>query len=220
MISQLRRPKGLVGIGAVSLVALLAAFWFSGVNPQRSKAAELTDTAAAKQGELAERRAALAKPSAAVKIRASDLFRLSKALPDASNGASVLLDIDRLAANNKLTFLSIAPGAPVARPAVLQQPYGLVLEGRFASVSRFLSQLRSLVTVRDTHLDVRGRLYSIDQVELGEPDSDTLKFPNVKASVTVNAFSFSAPPPAAADAASDTTVSTSSTGTVAAGATP
>ena len=99
----------------------------------------------ASQVELAEKRAELARPSAAVRVKADDLFRLSKALPGQIDSAGVLLDLDRVAKQNKLTFWSLTPAQPVPTTEMLQQPYDVVLEGRFANVSKFLREIRKLV---------------------------------------------------------------------------
>ena len=96
-------------------------------------------------------------------------------------------------------------------------PLSVVVQGRFGDVSRFLGDVRTLVTVRKGRLDSRGRLYSVSQVDVSRARLDK-KFPVVKATVTLNAYAFSAPVPATP--APSTTPDPSSNGTVAAGATP
>ncbi len=217
MTSALRTKQGKLAAGAAALALVLVAGWFLVVAPKRSRADALEAQVVAAQTELAQKRAELARPSAAVRIKANDLFRLSKALPTVGDTAGVILDVNRLANQHDLTFWSLTPGTPLAGTGVLQQPYGVELEGRFGDVSRFLRDLRTLVRVKKGRLDARGRIYAVDQVELKEPES-TKKFPVVKASLTVNAFSYAgeAVPPGDTPA----TTTTSTTGTVAAGATP
>jgi len=212
----LQSKKGIVGAGALGLVCVLAAGWFLGVAPKRQEAAELAVTVTSAQEELARKRAELARPSVAVRVKANDLYRLSKALPGQVDPAGVILDVDRIAKRNGLTFWSLSPERPLPTAGALQQPFKVELEGRFTDVSRFLRDLRRLVSVKHGRLVVNGRVYAIDSLELDEPDSGA-KFPIVKASVTVNAFSFA---PAAPPAGGTTTTTTTSTGTVAAGATP
>ncbi len=217
MTSALRTKQGMLAAGAAALALMLVAGWFLVVAPKRSRADALESQVAAAQAELALKRAELARPSAAVRIKANDLFRLSKALPSAGDTAGVILDVDRLARQHDLTFWSLTPGAPLAGTGVLQQPYDVALEGRFGDVSRFLRDLRTLVRVKKGRLDARGRIYAVDQIELKEPES-AKKFPVVKASLTVNAYSYAgdAVPPGN----SPETTTTSTTGSVAAGATP
>jgi Tfp pilus assembly protein PilO len=217
MTSVLRTKQGMLAAGAAALALVLLAGWFLVVSPKRTRADELQGEVTTAQAELAEKRAELARPSANVRIKANDLFRLSKALPSTSDTAAVILDVDRLARQHELTFWSMAPQSPEAGIGFLRQPYGVVLEGRFGNVSKFLRDLRTLVRVKKgRRLDARGRIYSVDQLELTEPES-AKKFPVVKASLTVNAYSYAggAVPPGNA---SETT--TPAAGTVAAGATP
>lgn len=217
MKGLLQSKQGIVGAAALGLVAVLAAGWFLAVAPKRQEAADLAVTAASAQEELARKRAELARPSVAVRVKANDLYRLSKALPGQVDSAGVILDLDRIAKRNGLTFWSLTPDRALPAAGALQQPFKVELEGRFSDVSRFLRDLRKLVTVKHGRLAVNGRVYAIDQLMLDEPTSGA-KFPIVKASVTVNAFSFT-PVTATADGTT-TTTTTTSTGTVAAGATP
>ena len=219
MSSLLRSPKGKIGAIAAGGLLVLLALWFLLVSPQRAKATELTADVAAARAQVVERKTALATPSADVTVRPSDLYRLTKALPDDTNMSGILLDVNRIAARNKLTFISITPGPQVAGTGYLQQPLDVTVQGRFANISSFLADLRTLVSVRGKRLDARGRLYSVSSVNITAPDSPD-KFPVVKAAVKLNAYAFSAPVPATPAPDSSTSTDTSSDGTVAAGATP
>lgn len=218
-MSRLQKdPKLLVGTVAGAVLLVLVASWFLLLSPKRDKALELDQSIVAKQTELAAKQDALARPAAAVKIRASDLFRLNKALPDKTDMTAVILDVNRLATANKLSFRSLAPTPAIAGTGSIAQPVTVSVQGRFGSVSKFLGDLMNLVRVRDHHvLDARGRTYSITQVELGTPDE--ADFPMVKATVTVNAHSFVPLAPVDPNAAAGSST-TPSTGTVAAGVTP
>ncbi len=214
MSSALKSKQGIVGAGALGLLVVLAAGWFLAVSPKREDAKSLTSEVTVAQTELAQKQADLARPSASIRVRPGDLYRLSRALPDASDQATVLLDIDNLATRNHLSFGAISPQATVAGPNYLKQPFNVTVEGRFKDVSRFLGDVRKLVKVRKGMLDVAGRVYAIDQVTLGEGEEE---FPNVKAVVSVSSFTYYQAPPAAADG---TTPTTTEDGSVAAGATP
>jgi len=213
----LQSKKGIVGAGAAGLVAVLAAGWFLAVAPKRQEATDLAVSVTSAQEELARKRAELARPSVAVRVKANDLYRLSKALPGQVDPAGVILDLDRIAKRNGLTFWSLSPQRPLATTGALQQPFDVELEGRFTDVSRFLRDIRKLVAVKGGRLAVNGRVYAIDKLALDEPTSGK-KFPIVTASVTVNAFSFTPVAPTADGAT--TTTTTTSTGSVAAGVTP
>ena len=200
--------------GGAALLILAAAVWFLLISPKRSDITALESEITAATQRLADKRGALASPPSAVRVRATDLYRLTKALPDANDMSGIILDVNRLAARNNLRFGSLVPSTPVAGSGTLALPVTVTVQGRFASVSRFLGDIRKLVQVRDGLLDARGRLYSVSQIDLGQPDGG--QFPVVKATVTLNAYAFSAPLP---DVASPT-VTTTPAGTVAAGVTP
>jgi Tfp pilus assembly protein PilO len=215
----LRTKKGMIVAGIAGLAAVLAAGWFLVVAPERKQADDLAAQVAASQAELAQKRAELARPSAAVRVKADDLFRLSKALPTQVDTAGVLLDVDRVAKTNGLTVWGVTPVQAVPLTDVLQQPYDVVVEGRFTDVSRFLREIRKLVAVKGGRLAVHGRLYTVDQLKLEEPQSGST-FPVVRATVRVNAFGFVPTVPVPPGTTDTTTTTTTETGTVAAGATP
>jgi Tfp pilus assembly protein PilO len=213
----LNTKKGMIVAAVAGLAAVLAAGWLLVVSPERKQADELAAKVTASQVELAEKKAELARPSAQVRVKADDLFRLSKALPGQIDSAGVLLDLDRLAKTNKLTLWGLTPAQPLPSVDMLQQPYTVVLEGRFTNVSKFLREVRKLVGIQQGRLAVKGRVYTVDQVTLEQPAGGET-FPVVRATVTVNAYSFA--PTTPVPGADGTQTTTTSTGTVAAGATP
>jgi Tfp pilus assembly protein PilO len=218
-VSRIKQdPKLAAAAGAGVVLLLVAAMWFVLVSPKRSEATALEQDVAAKQVELSQKQAELRSPQAAVKVRASDLYRVTKALPDANDMSAIILDVNRLAASNKLLFRSLTPQPSILGTGSLQLPMTVVVQGRFRDVSSFLGDVRKLVRVRGGILDARGRAYSVSTVELGSPDEAS--FPVVKATVTVNAHAYSPPPPVDPSTATTPTTTPSSDGTVAAGATP
>lgn len=210
-------PRASVGLGAAVLVLVVVAFWFLLVSPKRSEAGNLKAEVATAQAELEQRKAELAQPSAAVTVRARDVFRLAKALPEDPNIAAVLLDVDRLARAYKLTLEGFQPTATVPVTGYFAQPITVTVQGRFGDVYRFLGTLRELVTVKKGRLVVNGRLYSVTEVRLGKPEGK-VKYPVVRAGILLNAFGLLPNVPAAPTPETDTTASTD--GSSAAGATP
>ena len=114
--------RGAIGAIVGGCLLVVAAAWFLLVSPQRSKASELETQLATSQAELSQRRLALAQPSAAVTIKPSDLYRLTKALPNDTGMSGILLDVNRLAGGNDLDFRSITPSSPVVGTGYVQQP--------------------------------------------------------------------------------------------------
>lgn len=218
MSDLLRSPKAKIGVAVAGGLLFVAVMWFMLVAPQRSKATDLGAQVTDSRAELTQRRIELARPSASVTVKPSDIYRLTKALPNEIDMSGILLDVNRIAGRNGLEFSSIAPSPKVLGTGYMQQPLAVVVQGRFGNVSRFLGDLRSLVSVRGGRLDARGRLYSVSQVAMSAPTGEE-GFPIVQAKVTLNAYVFSAPVPAPTTDPS-TTTDTSPNGTVAAGATP
>ena len=218
MTDLLRSPKGKIGVAVAGGLLLVVAAWFLLISPQRSKAADLGAQLSTSRAELTQRRVALATPSASVTVKPSDLYRLTKALPNETDMSGILLDVNRIAGRQRAEVqldhavtagsrhrLSAA-AALRRRPGALRQHLAIP---RRPALARHRSRGR---------LDARGRLYSVSAVDISSPDSPA-RFPIVKAAVTLNAYSFSAPAPATTPDPS-TTTDTSSSGTVAAGATP
>jgi Tfp pilus assembly protein PilO len=217
MKALLENKKAVMVLGAVGAVALLAAAWFLVVTPQQSKADDLDRQVSVAQTELTARRLALAAPSARITVKAGDTYRLAKALPDATNMAGIILDLNRLAARHKLAFTSITPTAPLASAGYVAQPVGVEVQGRFTDVSAFLGELRRLVRVRQGRLDARGRIYSTTNINLTESET---KFPNVKAAVTIESYTFLASTAAGTPATVPPSSNPSANTTVAAGVNP
>ncbi len=106
MNALLHSPKGKIGAIAVGGLVVFLALWFLLVSPQRAKATEVCfrprlDPGAARRAQGRPRDAR--RPTSAFKP--SDLYRLTKALPDDTNMSGILLDVNRIAAQNKLTFI-------------------------------------------------------------------------------------------------------------------
>lgn len=215
MSAKLRDPKilSVTVFGAVAVLA--AAAFFLLIKPQQSKATELDGQITSVQQSIDERKAALASPKADVHVRASDGFRLTRAMPDSIDMSGIILVLNRLSAGHKLSFDSIQPGTQVAQAGFNVQPLTVVMQGRFADVSSFLADLRKLVRVKRHELAATGRLFAVDSVDLAQPDNKHA-FPQVKATLTVDAFTFSGGSLTTPTPSTSTPSDTS--GTVAAGA--
>ena len=224
MSKLLSSKAGVVAVGAATAVVIMAGGWFLLVKPKQNDAKTLDAKIATVEQSIAARRAELARPKAEIRVRPSDLYRLSKALPGNADIAGVMLEVNRLAGVHGVTFRSITSNPPVPSTSYMVHPFEVTLEGRFANVSSFLGDLRKLVRVKKQVLDVRGRLFAVDTLALSKPDGDK-KFPIVKAVVTLDAFNFTGVAPAPGAPSTDTTDATTqtlpSTGdTSAAGVTP
>jgi Tfp pilus assembly protein PilO len=217
-----RNPKVVAGAAVAVGLVLAAAGWLLLVSPKRSEASKLQTEISSVQSEIAVRRSALArKPKISVDVRSSDLFRLTKAVPDRTDMSGIMLELSRQAQRSGVTFEAITPSSTVEALGYQVQPLAVVVNGRFGQIGEFMNRLRKLVTVRKSHLDAGGRLFAVDNVELIEPETPA-KFPVVKATVTLDAFVYAGGAPSEADGTtpSDTTTPPTPSGAVAAGATP
>jgi Tfp pilus assembly protein PilO len=221
---KLKNPKFAVGAAVGAGLLLVLAGWMLLVSPARSKSADLQTEITATQSDIATRKAAIArKPKIEVDVRTSDLYRLTKAVPGRADMPGIVLELNRLSRSTGVSFQTIAPQTVVTGQGYNVLPLNVTVNGRFGEVNAFLHQLRRLVTVKKARLDASGRLFSVDNVALAE--SPTANFPEVQATITLDAFVYAGgvlpgADPAAPNANPSDTSTPPSSGAVAAGATP
>ena len=202
-----------VVVGAVLVLGL--AGWFLLVHPQGGKVTNLKAQAADVQERIDAYNQQVAAARSRPKIEVADVYRLAKAMPDKTDMPDLLLELSQLARDTGIRFDSISPQpmTPVGAYAVL--PISVTFNGNFYNLADFLYRLRSLVTVHGGRLDATGRLFAVDTLTFNE---SPLKFPNIQASLVIDAFVYAAAPapvpaPAATPPASATTTTTSTTTT-------
>jgi Tfp pilus assembly protein PilO len=220
MKAALSNPKAVAGLAVALAGLMIVGGWFLLVSPQRDEATELDQQITAVEKQVVQRKAELANPKRQVRVRQSDVYRLRRAMPDAADVPGVMLELNRLAEKTKVEFQSIAPQGEVQLNGFSVSPVELVLSGRFVNVSRFLRELRTLVTVKNSKLDARGRVYSVDSVQFIESQDG---FPDVEATLRVNAFKHGGgvlPTDVSGDETAPSQETPSSTSVSAVGATP
>ena len=202
-------------VGAVLLVGLVG--WFLLVRPQGAKVTSLKSEAADIQAKIGAYNQQVAAARAAPKIEVADVYRLAKAMPDRTNMPDLMLELSQLARDAGIRFDSIAPQSitPIGSYTVL--PISVTFQGNFYNLADFLYRLRSLVSVHNGRLDATGRLFAVDTMTFGE---STLKFPQIQATLTIDAFVYGSGAPVQATIpttpAATTTSTTSTTTTPAA----
>jgi hypothetical protein len=196
----------------VGLIVYGLAGYFLLISPQRGKAADLKRETESTMQQIEQYRVLAAQAAATPPIRVAELFRLTKAMPNTVDMAGVVLELSRVARESGIEFESITPqgAAPVSGYSSLA--ISLEFDGNYYELSDFLFRLRSLVRVREGHLDAQGRLFIVDSIGFSE---STHSFPEIKASLTVHAFVFgdvsiTTPAP---DATAPATTGTTSTST-------
>jgi hypothetical protein len=92
-------------------------------------------------------------------------------------------------------------------------PISVTFQGNFYNLADFLYRLRSLVSVHAGTLDATGRLFSVDTLTFNE---STLKFPQIQATLVIDAFVYGTGVPPTATIPTTTTSTTTTTTTTAA----
>lgn len=199
----------------VALVAIVGGFWMLVLGPRRQEAARLADQVTAARAELAQANqiAPQSGAPAAGRDAQGTLARLGQALPADDQMASLIFQLQDAAGRSRVRFGSIQPsgangapagsaptaatGTPGALPGpagVSQLPLQLVFDGRYADLERFLGRVHRFTSVRGDTIRVRGRLLSVQGVQLAAAPSG---FPHIRATITATAYLAPAPTPPA-----------------------
>jgi hypothetical protein len=209
--------RALYGAVAGGLLVYALFGWFVLVGPKRSEAGKLKqDVAAAEQALSAARLAAVEQPDAQP-LAVADIFRLAKAMPAAPDMPGIVLELSRIAGETGITFSSISPQGSVAASSYQSIPIHVVFDGNFYELSDFLFRLRTLVGVRHGELHSAGRLFSVTSLAFAE---SVKGFPNLTASLTVNAYVYGTAQPATSLPAAIPPAEGSTTGTTPGAETP
>lgn len=202
--------RGKMALVLVGLLVVGALGYFVLVRPKQSEAKELD----ARLAELeAQYIAEMSKVSVAAPpiVKAPELFRLAKAMPDRADMSGVILELNGVASDTGIVFKSISPGTSEPRGSYQVLPVDLLFEGDFYSLSDFLFRLRNLVRMSDGKLDARGRLFAVQSISFSESPE---RFPNIQATLRVNAFVYGTGAPAStAPAPTETATTETSTET-------
>ena len=204
-----------IALVVVGVLVLGAAAYFGLVRSKKAEAARLQKEIDSAKTAITDYYAKSATAKGRPKIRSADLFRLAKAMPSQADMSGVLLQLNQIAADTGITFQSIAPQNSVPISGYQAVPIHLTFEGNFYNLVDFLFRLRNLVDVQHGRLDASGRLFAIDTLSFDEAQGG---FPQISATLVVDAFVYGTLAPATATpTTTSTTTSTTSTTTTTAG---
>jgi hypothetical protein len=175
------------------LVVYGAGGYFFLVSPKKSEAAELETKIAAATVELMAARAAAEATDDTQPIAVADIFRLAKAMPASPDMPGILLELSRISQETGIRFTSITPQASIAAGSYQLVPIAVVFDGSFYALSDLLFRLRTLVSVRRGELHATGRLFAVQGIDFAESERG---FPNLRASLTLNAYVYGSDAPA------------------------
>jgi type IV pilus assembly protein PilO len=205
-------PGALIGIILGGVLVFGLAGWFLLVRPQGAKATALKAQATEVKAKIDAYHQQVAAVRAAPKIEVADVYRLAKAMPDRLDMPDMVLELSQLARDTGIRFDSISPQAVAPLGSYAVVPISVTFQGNFYNLADFLYRLRSLVSVHAGRLDATGRLFSVDTLTFNE---STLKFPQIQATLVIDAFVYGTGIPAQAPIPTTptTTTSTSTTST-------
>lgn len=202
----MKKQVPIVAVIAPALLMVAAVGYFLLVKPKQDASGRLDEQIAELQLQVDAALAARHEPGRAAKaevtIRAADVFRLTKAMPNGDDMPGIMLELNGVASATGVEFLSITPAAPVPQTGYTSVPINLTFEGSFYDLTDFLFRLRNLVVVRDGELLAQGRLFTLTSLDLHEAEGG---FPEIQAALTVTAYVYSPAPPADAAAVGTTT---------------
>jgi hypothetical protein len=206
-----------IALVVVGVLVVGAAAYFGLIRPKKAEAARLQKETDAAKAQIDDYYAKSAAVKGQPKIRSADLFRLAKAMPGAADMSGVLLQLNQIAADTGITFQSIAPQNSVPISGYQAVPIHLTFEGNFYNLVDFLFRLRNLVDVEHGQLNATGRLFAIDTLSFDEAQGG---FPQISATLVVDAFVYGTLTPATATPTTTTSTTTNSTSTTTTSASP
>jgi Tfp pilus assembly protein PilO len=192
-VSSLTSSKRTLVVVISAAVALWAvAMWFLFVSPKRAEATRLEADLVAAEAELMQARASAGQPGGLPQTRVSDLFRLAKAMPSSGDQASLLLELDVLARRTNVALASVTLQEPAPLPSgTTAIPVAVTVSGSYREITRFLRQMRRLVSLSGGNPRAVGRLLTVQSVELTESKEDG--FPRLDAAILLNAHVYDGP---------------------------
>jgi Tfp pilus assembly protein PilO len=188
-VNKKKRRIPLTAVLAVILLVAAVAGYMLVIRPKKADVERLDGEISTKQAQIdAAVRAAEAEQEAepTTSIRVADLVELAKAMPDQTDMAGAILELNAAAESAGVEFNSIQPGEPVAGVGYTQLPLTLGFEGSYYELTELLYRIRHLVSVRDGVLDANGRLLTLDTVDWHE--SEEPGFPVIAADLVISAY--------------------------------
>jgi Tfp pilus assembly protein PilO len=205
------RAQGAFVAGVLLVVVLLG--YFVLIAPKRSTAADLKKQTAAVQQQIDQNRST-AFTNALPAVRAASVFKLTEAMPSQLDTPDVILQLNQLADDSGLSFDQIQPGggsssiSTVTTDPFAAEPIQVQFTGNFYNLLSFLQRLRNLVRVENGNLFTAGRLFDVSDVKFV---AGSKGFPQIQATLTVNAFVPQTPASTGAVPGSTDTTSTTTT---------
>jgi type IV pilus assembly protein PilO len=204
-----------IALAGVGLVVIVALAWFMLISPLRSDIATTDQAIDAQQVRLAAAQAKLAQAEttrAEGQKNQARLIELAKMMPESSQIPSLLLQIQDLADQAGIKFLSITPGTPTESDGYQTIPLQLEFTGTYFDMSDFAYRAEQLVAAPGRLLTVKSVQYQLDSSSEASGEGASAS-PVLNVSMTLYAFSMSQQPTLAATPAGDQSAAAGQSGT-------
>jgi Tfp pilus assembly protein PilO len=194
-------PKTLALIMVAVIVLLGAGGWFGLVAQQRSDASSLAAKAADEQANLdavetLNRTIGTTTPGKGkgkAKDAANQPALLAVAFPTEVAMPSILLQVQRLATESDVLLEAFAPTLPTPQSGYDSIPIDVKVTGRYRAIQKFVHALRAQAGSSGGRIHADGRLFAVETLGITAA-ADGL--PLLTASILVDVFVFTGPPPA------------------------
>lgn len=171
-------------LAGVGLVVVAAAYYFLVLSPLRTSIKDTEASIATEQQTLSANKIKLAQMQQtreeAAKNQAT-LMELSKMLPEATELPSLLLQIQDLATESGIDFMTISPAAPQAAGSIEIVSLGVSIKGSFFDINDFLYRAEQMVAGP-------GRLLAVKSVSFALGGDVYAASPDLTSQVTLYAF--------------------------------
>ncbi len=208
--SQKVSPRIQIVLVSVGLFVILLLGYFLLVSSEKGKASNLSKQIDSTNAQILQARALSHQSRQIQPIHVASLFRLTKAMPDETDMSGILLQLNLVASQAGISFDSIQPGNSAVLSGYQAVPITLTFTGNYYGLVDFLLRLRNLVDVQNGELDATGRLFAVDTISFGQSATG---FPQITATLVVDAFVYGTGAPASATGDATVTPTTTTGGT-------
>lgn len=175
---------------ALLLVVVLVAYWFLLLSPLRGQISEVEGQIETERNQLAQNQAQLATLEQIKQDSQRNegrLIELAKMVPERTETPSLLLQIQDLATESGIEFMTISPAAPKGAGLYEIVPLVVQFTGTFFDVNDFMYRAEQMAAGP-------GRLLTVKSISLTPFGEDLAKpSPRLTVSMTLYAFQHTSP---------------------------
>lgn len=199
----------------VVIVGAIAGAWFLAIQPKRAQASKLQSDISSVQAQLDTARSTVTAGQAAKSQFArsyTTMARLGEAVPSDDEVPSLIVQVQSAATASGVDFGALAlvpggssgaaapsgpgavgtgalattpPGVTVGAAGFPTEPFTFTFSGNFFHLSDFFGRLQRFVTATNQRISVRGRLISLNAINLGPGPQG---YPQITATVSATTY--------------------------------